>query len=299
MSDGRAGDPVGAGVALGQARRALAQAFRAAGLDSPDLDARLLVGHALRLDHTGLARHAERPLTAQEAAQINALASRRLEHEPVARILGHREFWSLDLALVPATLVPRPETETVVEAALAAIDAGGGRHRTLQVADLGTGSGALLLALLRELPMALGIGTDLSLAALDAARANAARHGLSARAHFVNDNFSAALAGPFDLMVSNPPYIARADIAGLMPEVRDHDPLMALDGGDDGLAAYRAIAADAPRLLAPRGTLVVELGAGQEPAVAALFSAHGLVVERPARADLAGVARALTARPKS
>jgi release factor glutamine methyltransferase len=274
----------------------LADAFRAAGLDTPELDARVLVGHALGLDHTALAAASTRSLTAGDAKTIAALAARRLAHEPVARIVGVKEFWGLPLALNPATLVPRPETETVVEAALAALDRTGARSRPLRIADLGTGSGALLLALLSELPNAVGVGTDRSLAALAAARANAAALGLARRTAFVAGDFSAALGGGFYLVVSNPPYVRTADIATLAPEVREHDPILALDGGADGLACYRAIAADARRLLAPGGELVVEVGDNQADAVAALLAEHKLDVLSHARADLAGIARALTAR---
>jgi release factor glutamine methyltransferase len=280
-------------MTIEQARRALAQDFRAAGLDSPELDARLIVGHALGLDHSGLTTAASRRLVHAETRAIDALAARRLAHEPVARILGSKEFWGLALAVTAETLVPRPETETVVEAALAAIDAGGPRTRALRVADLGTGSGALLLALLTELPKATGIGTDVSEAALATARGNAIRLGLGARAYFVACDFGTALPGGFDLIVANPPYVASGDIASLAPEVRQ-DPRRALDGGVDGLAAYRAIAADARRLLAPGGHLVVELGAGQGDHVAALLRRQGLAVA-PARHDLAGIPRALTA----
>jgi release factor glutamine methyltransferase len=279
------------GVSVAAARRAVSAALRAAGLDTPDLDARVLVGHALGLGHAALAA-AERLLTADEAAAIAALAARRLAREPVARIVGHKEFWGLPIRVSAATLVPRPETETVVEAALLAIDATHRRGRALRIADLGTGSGALLLALLSELPHAFGVGTDVDLAALAVARHNAARVGLAARAAFVACDFGAALAGGFDLLVANPPYVASHEIAGLAPEVRDHDPRVALDGGPDGLACYRILAADADRLLGRGGHLVVELGLGAARDVATLFSAAGLTMARP-RADLAGVVRAL------
>ncbi len=287
----RRGDAAAPTVAA--ARRALAESFRAAALDSPELDARILVGHALGLDHAALAAAAARILDPQERDAIRALAQRRLAREPVARILGSKEFWSLPLALDPATLVPRPETETVVEAALAAIDAQGPRSRVRRVADLGTGCGALLLALLSELSGACGIGTDTSLRALMVARDNARRLGLT-RAAFVVCDMGVALGATFDLVVSNPPYIRSADIDALAPEVRDFDPRSALDGGPDGLDAYRTIAAAAPALLAPDGILVVEIGAGQAQAVAALFSAAGLAL-RPPRTDLHGVPRALLA----
>ncbi len=279
---------------VAEARSTLAARFRAAGFDAPELDARILVGHALGLDHAALAAAGVRTLDAGEQAAVAGLAARRLEREPVARIVGRKEFWSLPLRLDAATLVPRPETETVVEAALAAIDAQGPRAAVGRIADLGTGSGALLLALLTELPAAIGIGTDTSLGALAVARDNARRIGL-ARAQFVACDMAAALGGPFDLIVSNPPYIASAEIAALAPEVRDFDPRAALDGGPDGLDFYRAIAAAVPALLRPGGALVVELGAGQAAAVAALFSAAGLAPSPP-HPDLGGVPRALLAR---
>jgi release factor glutamine methyltransferase len=275
-------------------RRALAEEFRASGIDSPELDARILVGHALSLDPAALAAAGSSLLDAEQCDAIGALAHRRLAREPVARIVGSREFWSLRLGIDPSTLVPRPETETVVEAALAAIDAGGPRARALRIADLGTGSGALILALLAELPNAFGIGTDTSLGALLVARNNAQRLEF-ARAAFLACDMAAALSGPFDVIVSNPPYIASADIATLAPEVRDFDPRAALDGGADGLDCYRAIAATAPALLKPDGVLIVELGIGHAEAVAALFLAAGLVPSPP-RPDLYGMPRALLAR---
>jgi len=274
------------------ARRALAARFRAAGVASPELDARLLVGHALGLDHAALAAADTRPLGADQQTIIAALMQRRLAGEPMARILGHKEFWSLPLKIDAATLVPRPETEIVVETALAAIDAGGPRTRPLRIADIGTGSGAILLALMRELPRAFGVGTDISPGALAVARDNARRLGLAA--HFVACDVAAALRGPFDVIVSNPPYIASGDIAALPVDVRDFDPHSALDGGPDGLTVYRAIAAAVPAQLASRGSLIVEVGFGQANPVAALFAAAGLAPSRP-RNDLNGVPRALAA----
>jgi release factor glutamine methyltransferase len=281
-------------MTVGQARRALAERFRGAGLDSPELDARLLAGHALGLDQTGLAVEAARRLTGDELQWLTALAERRLAREPVARILGNKEFWGLALRISAATLVPRPETETVVEAALAAIDGGGPRMRIRRVADLGTGSGALLIALLSELPNAFGVGTDVSREAIEVARENALRHGVLTRARFIACDLGSALAGGFDLVVCNPPYVATGEIAALPPEVR-RDPRRALDGGADGLNCYRAIAAQATRLLAPTGDLVVEIGVGQDRAVAELLQSSGLTPSPP-RPDLAGIPRALHAR---
>ncbi len=283
-----------AGVRVDAARRAVSRAVAAASHDTPDLDARRLIGHALGRDHAGLAADTARALTSAEADAILALALRRLRREPVARIIGMKEFWSLPLALSPDTLVPRPETETFVEAALDVLR--GNRMGALRIADFGTGSGAILLALLHELPKAFGIGTDVSHDALRTARANAARLGLAGRAGFVACDFGAALRGGFDCIVSNPPYIRSMDIAGLEAEVRDFDPRRALDGGPDGFAAYRQIAAQARALLKPNGHLIVELGAGQNEPVAALMAAAGLTVTT-ARPDLNGVARALVMCP--
>jgi release factor glutamine methyltransferase len=282
---------------VAEARRALAAQFHVAGLDSPDLDSRILIGHVLGLDHAALVAAATRRLGADEESAIFALASRRLAGEPVARILGYKEFWSLPLRVDSSTLVPRPETETVVEAALAAIGAGSPCSRKLRIADLGTGSGALILALLSELPNAFGVGTDTSTKAIVVARDNARRLDQT-RARFIACNMAAALCGPFDAIVSNPPYIASADIATLAPDVRDFDPHLALDGGTDGLDFYRAIAAAAPALLAPGGALVVELGIGQAEPVAHLFAAAGLAPSPP-RPDLSGRPRALVARKRA
>ena len=282
------------GATVEAARRVLARTFAAAGLDTPELDARILVGHALGLDHASMVTRAGRRLSTAEADAIAALARRRLAREPVARIVGVKEFWGLPFKLNADTLVPRPETEAVVEAALETL--GHNRSRPLRIADLGTGSGALLLALLSELPAAHGVGTDISLVALACARANAQALGLAGRAHYVACDQGEALVGGFDLVVANPPYVARAELAILQPEVRDHDPRRALDGGVDGLAAYRTIAADAQRLLAPQGALVLELGAGQLDAVAAIVKSSGFAAPGTLRHDLAGVARAFTVR---
>ena len=283
------------GATIAQTRRALAAAFAQAGIESAATDARLLIADALHLDHAALVSRGDDAIAPDGIAAIEAVAARRLAREPVARILGLREFWSLPLAVTPAVLVPRPETETVVEYALDLVAAAGRRDQALRVLDIGTGSGALLLALLTELPNASGVATDLSVAALAVARRNAQSLALSPRAAFVATRYADALVGRFDLIVSNPPYIARGDIAGLEPEVRCHDPRLALDGGPDGLDCYRAIAANAGCLLAPGGLMVLELGAGQAAAVAALLAAAGLAPCGPARPDLAGIPRALAA----
>jgi release factor glutamine methyltransferase len=283
-----------AGASIYEAIGLIAQAFKTAGIESPEVDARLLLGHALRLDRTQLIAQSDRLLEARETKAASALVARRLKREPVARIVGAKEFWSLMLTVTPDVLVPRPESETVVEAALDAIGRNGTKMEKLRILDIGTGTGALLLALLAELPNAIGLGTDISAAAIAVARDNAARNKLAARCNFVVCDVAAGVEGRFDLVVANPPYVARGDIEGLTPEVRAYDPAVALDGGHDGLASYRAIAAQAPRLLAPGGRAIVELGAGQEPAVASLFTNAGLRVS-DSRKDLAGIARALGA----
>lgn len=280
-----------AGLSIEAARRRLTSLLRDAALDTPELDARLLVGHATGLDLTGLAVAAQRTLGPDEATRLSEAAWRRLAGEPVARILGEKEFWGLSLRLSPTTLVPRPDTETVVEAALAAM---AGRTPA-RIADLGTGSGALLLALASEWPQALCIGTDIDEDALRTARANARRLNLAERAKFARCNFAAALAGPFDLIVSNPPYIPSAEIAMLAPEVREHDPRRALDGGEDGLVAYRTLIPQAAALLAAAGVLIVEVGAGQSEPVARLMSDAGLTGQ-PTRLDLGGIPRAVVGR---
>jgi release factor glutamine methyltransferase len=291
VSGTRAGD----GARIAAVRRAIARKFREAGLDTPDLDARLLVGHVLGLDHSDLVRESERPLGPRALAGIDALAARRLAGEPVARIVGVKEFWGLPFAIAPAVLVPRPETETVVETALGRLDAAGARERSLRIVDLGTGSGAILVALLHELREASGIGTDCSVAAIETARENARLLGVAPRAAFVACDFGAALGGGFDLVVANPPYVASAEIATLAREVRGFDPVAALDGGADGLTAYRTILADAGRLLAPGAFLVMEVGAHQSDTVSTLADAAGLTATA-ATPDLAGIPRVVSAR---
>lgn len=283
-----------ADVSAAEACRLVAQMFRACGLETPDLDARVLVRHALKIDRSQLAASGDRLLDAREAEAIAARAARRLAREPVSRIVGHKEFWNLDLRVDPAVLVPRPETETIVEAVLALFD-GAAKAQPLRLLDIGTGSGALLLALLSEFRSAFGVGVDLSEAAIGIARDNAAAAGLAARCCFVVGDGGSALSGSFDVIVANPPYIRRGEIASLAPEVRDYDPRLALDGGHDGHDGHRMIARDALRLLAPGAHLVVELGTGQDVDTAALFKQAGLTFGG-VRNDLGGQPRALIMR---
>lgn len=268
-------------------RRAAEARLRAAGVDTPELDARLLAEHALGLTREQLFAQPDAPVGADAAARFHALVERRAAREPVSRILGERAFWTLDLSLNADTLDPRPDTETIVEAALDAIP---DRAGALSVLDLGTGTGCILLALLAELPGATGLGIDVSPAAVEAAAGNARRNGLAERARFRVGNWGEGLVERFDLVVSNPPYIPSSDIPSLDPEVREHDPLRALDGGADGLDAYRAIAAQLPGLLKPQGIVALEVGAGQAGDVAGLLEAQGVRVTGIVR-DLGGIER--------
>jgi release factor glutamine methyltransferase len=287
-----------AGQTIEAARRMLTARLRTDTIDSAELDARILVGAVLSLDLTGMIAAAERRITTAEAARLEDAARRRVAGEPVARIVGSREFWGLTLRLSAATLVPRPDTETVVELALEMLRPPADPERRLRIADIGTGSGAILLALLSELPDAYGVGTDINVAALQTASGNAVQLEMASRAAFVACDYAAALSGAFDLIVSNPPYIRSADIPGLSIEVRDYDPLDALDGGTDGLDAYRALIPQAARLLAPGGALVVEAGHGQSGEIQGLIDAAGLTCEQPPKADLAGIRRAVAGRKK-
>jgi len=284
------------GLTVEKARRAVSGELNAANIETPDLDARILLCGILKLDLTGFMTAYERKLNDGEAAELASFVQRRKSGEPVARILGCKEFWGLSLALSPATLVPRPDTETAVEAALAALKRDNRSNDRLRIADLGTGTGAILLALLSELPNAEGIGTDINPEALATAQRNAQSLGLGARTAFVHSDYATALDGPFDLIISNPPYIASGDIDGLALEVRAHDPRVALDGGVDGLDAYRAIVPQARQLLRADGILVVEIGQGQGPDVARIMAAEGLESDGLAITDINGIGRVLTAR---
>lgn len=285
--------PVSPDTTRADALALLRRAFAEAGLDTPDLDARLLLIEASQVDAVEIAARPHAPMNAEAAARLAGFARRRLAREPIGRILGRREFWGLPFALSPETLEPRPDTETLVETALSLTPF---RQAELRILDLGTGSGCLLVALLHELPRATGLGVDRSPGALATARRNAVHNRVADRAAFVASDWGAALSGRFDLIVSNPPYIPAADLAGLPPEVREHDPGDALDGGEDGLAAYRTIFADAASFLVLDGTLVVEIGSTQERAVARLAAETGFDVARVAL-DLAGHPRVVALRP--
>lgn len=246
--------------------------LKAGRIDSPSIDARLLLEAATGASRTDILTDPYRPVTANQADQLAAMVERRLRREPVSRILGRQGFWKIMLGVTPDVLSPRPDTETILDVALKAF----GPERAFQLLDLGTGSGAILLAILSERYGARGLGTDISPEALAVARENAANLDLNDRAAFLRTDWTAGLADhSFDLVVSNPPYIASAHIESLDPEVRDHDPRLALDGGEDGLEAYRRLAPEIARVLKPGGVFAVEIGWDQGEAVTALFEAAG------------------------
>jgi release factor glutamine methyltransferase len=278
---------IGPGVPRARALAVLRRAFAEAGIEEAALDARLLVLGALGIDATVLVTRPDEVLTVEQAARLDDFARRRLAREPVARILGEREFWGLPFALSPETLVPRPETETVVETVLALRP---DRTAPSTLLDLGTGSGCLLVTLLHEYPHAFGVGIDRAFGALVTARRNACRNGVGARAGFAQGDWAASLRGRFDLIVSNPPYIRTEVIASLDPDVRVYDPSLALDGGPDGLDAYRVILREAGRLLAADGLLALEIGFDQEAQILDLAPPAGLDVLQVAH-DLMGYPR--------
>ncbi|MCC5995160.1 MAG: peptide chain release factor N(5)-glutamine methyltransferase [Oceanicaulis sp.] len=269
--------------------RSGAARLRAAGLgDEAQGDARRLLEAAGGLAPSALMARLSEAADGASSARFEAMIARRAAREPLSHITGSAGFWTLDLIVTPDVLTPRPDTETVVEAALAAAP---DRDAPLEILDIATGSGAIALALLSELPNARAAATDLSAPALAVARGNAAANGLADRIRFIETNWADGVAGPFDIIVSNPPYIASAVIGALEPEVRDHEPRLALDGGPDGLAPYPHLFAEARRLLKPGGTGVFEIGYDQGEAVLALARAAG-ARRAGLRQDLAGRDRA-------
>jgi len=276
-----------------QAIATVADYLGAAGIAEAQDDARALLRAAAGLTRLELAMGPCAPLSQEESRILYGYATRRAAREPVSRILGERGFWTLDLAVAPDVLDPRADTETLVETALSLVAER--REAPLSILDLGAGSGAIVCALLSELPAARAVAVDLSAQACAATAANLARCGFSDRAWVVRGCWAKALQARFDLIVSNPPYVRSADIAGLEPEVRLHDPELALDGGADGLDCYREILACVPNLLAADAPVVVEVGFDQAGGVAALLVAGGFKIERIAR-DAGGHERVVAAR---
>lgn len=263
--------------------------LRQAGVDSPRREARLLVEHVLGIGPEGIIAGPERSLTAAEYDRLADFAGRRARREPLSHILGWREFWSLPFRVTSDTLDPRPDSETLVEAALDCI---ADRSAPVRVLDLGSGTGCLLLAVLSERPHATGIGVDRNPGALDVARVNAAALGLTDRAEFVLGDWGKGLDEDFHLILTNPPYIPVTEIHGLAPEIALYEPRLALAGGPDGLDCYRAIAPDLHRLLTKGGYAVVEVGLGQADSVRGILASVGLRLLRGVH-DLGGIERCL------
>lgn len=279
-------------TAANEIARAAAR-LRRAGIEEARREARLLAGAALGLDPAALVAHADMAVPASARRRLARFVRERERRRPISRILGRREFWGLSFAIGPDTLDPRPDSETLVEAVLEGVP---DRAAQLRLLDLGTGSGCLLLALLSELPAARGLGIDRAPGAVATAALNARWLGLAGRADFRVGDWAEERRGSYDWVLCNPPYVPSAELAGLAPEVALHEPRLALDGGADGLAAYRLLAAPIARLVAGGGKAALEVGHGQADGVAAIFAAAGLGVAGR-RADLAGIERCLILTP--
>jgi len=279
---------------LSHLARDAARRFQEAGIppDESRLDAVLLARHVLGWDLATWIVHDGDPAPEDFTLRFGALAARRAAREPMAYILGRAEFWGLEFEITPAVLVPRPETEIVVEETLARA----GRDASWRIADVGTGSGCIAVAVARWLPASDVVGIDLSDDALAVAERNAARHEVADRVRFCKGSLLAGVAGPFDAVVSNPPYVPEPDIEGLQPEVRDHEPRQALAGGPDGLDVIRELVPDAAASLRPGGWLLFEFGFGQADAVRAIIAAEPELELVHVRPDLAGIPRIAVAR---
>jgi release factor glutamine methyltransferase len=293
MPDAVAARPLTLADAL---RRATADLGNA-GIEGPGNDARLLISAALGLSAAQVLARPERPLRPEEVESFGRLIARRAAREPVSRILGEREFYGRTFGISPATLDPRPDSETLIDATLELVAREGWQSRDLRILDVGTGSGCLLLTLLAELPSAFGVGSDVSVAALATARANAVRLGLARSAGWLAGDLVAAVRGPFDILISNPPYIPSLEIAQAEPEVREHDPLVALDGGADGVAFFRRLSRAVGKIV-PDGWIVLETAHNQADAVATLLAAEGLRKISVQR-DVAGRRRCVAARTRN
>lgn len=268
------------------------QTLTKAGLTEAALDARLLVEHFTDTSRTDAITDPQRPVPEEQVAAVLSALARRIGGEPVHRIIGARDFYGMRLTLSPGTLEPRPDTEALVDLALPFVRAAADRHGTCRILDLGTGTGAIALALLSQEPRSQAVGADISDDALATAAINADMTGNTGRFQAVRSHWYSEIEGRFHIIVSNPPYITSNDILSLEREVRDHDPLAALEGGPDGLAAYRVIAAGAAQYLEEGGIAAVEIGHDQSETVAAIFAAAGFRSAGSAR-DLADVVRAL------
>lgn len=283
-------EPDHGGVTAAAAIPASARLLKEAGIEGASRDARILVAAVLGLDAAGLLARPEARLSPAQKVALDDAINRRCAREPISRIMGVRGFYGRDFAISPATLDPRPDSETLCEAALELVGAGARQGARLRILDVGTGSGCLLVTLLAELSTATGLGTDICPEALKVAEANARRHGVAGRAGWQLTRSLQGIEGPYDLLVTNPPYVRTDELARLEPEVREYDPRAALDGGVDGMDVYREIAADLGKVV-PRGWALIEVGAGQAEAVGALLKGRGRDGELRIFRDLGGVER--------
>lgn len=272
----------------------LIHAFEIAGIKTASLDARLLVQHATNLTHSGFIQHKDMVLTDAQSETLSNFVHRRLNREPISRILGHSEFWSLPFLISKDTLDPRPDTETLIEHTLEKI--GSRKNEPLRILDLGTGSGCILLSLLHELPFATGVGADINPGALEIAQKNASQLGLNERAKFQKSDWFSTIEGKFDYVLSNPPYIPESELDELMPEVRHFDPALALNGGETGLDPYKIIFDKAKEFLAPSSLLLLEFGQGQDAQLVEILNKSNLkpyIQNHDLKSDLAGTIRTL------
>lgn len=276
---------------IGELLQAATRRLIEEGNDTPRLDARLLLAHALGVQDRLHGREDD-PVTLEERERYAEFLARRIRGEPVSRILGSREFWSLEFDLSPATLDPRPDSETLIDTLLEIYQ---DRSRAYRILDLGTGTGCLLLAALSEFPNAEGVGVDIQAECIEVASQNAEKLCLSTRARMIHSRWADNVTGPFDIVLSNPPYIPTSDIGTLQPEVQFHDPMQALDGGVDGLGAYRNIAECLNSILGEDGRAVLEFGEGQGQKISRIMEASGHIVDG-FRKDLAGIERCIVLR---
>jgi release factor glutamine methyltransferase len=270
--------------------------LQAAGVENARLDAEVLLAHSLGIDKADLYLQLNARATTEQEEEFRELIRRRAEREPVAYITGRKEFWSLDFLVSSDVLIPRPETERLVEVALEYAKLSASQPK---IVDLGTGSGAIAIAFAKELPEAKITAVEISAAALDVARRNSARHGIANRIQFLRGDFFAEAAGKFDVIVSNPPYISRQEWAALPPDIRDWEPQLALDGGSDGLDFYRQIIREAHRYLVPGGHIILEIGAGMARAVADLLNATDFYLSPLVYRDYAGKDRVIAATKRT
>jgi release factor glutamine methyltransferase len=272
--------------------------FRREGLSTPRLDAEVLLAETLGVDRVGLYTHFDQPLHPEELARFKKLIQRRLQREPVAYIIGKREFWSLTFKVTPDVLIPRPETEILIAEALKVVSAVARTGRNFRILEIGTGSGAISITLAKECPSASLVATDLSAKALAIAQENASRLGVGGRIQFLRGDLFAPLEkeSTFELIITNPPYIAEDDFSSLPPEVRNFEPRLALDGGKDGLAFFRKVLPRVGEFLSPGGWFLAEIGAGQEEKIRQIAEGNPGLASGAFVPDLAGIERVFKVR---